>query len=479
VPVENASGVRITYSSLRQAQSLIDEIKKTGGRRYYSFAQRLDPCLGIFGKIMSFFLPPNPTRNVCVTVQTNVPGFDLGSEGSKEADDGEKPSKIKNVWLTTDTVTMQEVDPATLEPVGLAKQEKLHPLLKGPGSCAHAQRDPVTGDMFNYNIEYGKCPTYRVFKVSAETGKTEILATIQDMSVRAAYMHSFFLTTNHVILCVPVSHYGLNGLKIVWEKNLLDAIEPFDQSKFCKWIIVDRKHGRGVVAVFESPASFFFHSVNSYEETIEGEDAINIFCEFIRYPNHDVMYTFLYDVVTDRDDGFSKFWREGERAQNFKAALVRYKFKIPTPTLPSEKLNYITDAPEEMVSIPAPHVGELPTINPEFNCRRHRYVYTILNRGLSTLVDGIGKTDTDTRSILIWNCPVGHTPGEAIFIPRPTVDGQINEEDDGVLLSVVLDGTNEKSYLVCLDAKTMKETGRAECDFAIGLGFHGLHTPLA
>ena len=49
------------------------------------------------------------------------------------------------------------------------------------------------------------------------------------------------------------------------------------------------------------------------------------------------------------------------------------------------------------------------------------------------------------------------------------------DEDDGVLLSVVLDGPAGKSYLLVLDAKTMTEMGRADVRGVIGLGFHGTH----
>lgn len=50
-----------------------------------------------------------------------------------------------------------------------------------------------------------------------------------------------------------------------------------------------------------------------------------------------------------------------------------------------------------------------------------------------------------------------------------------NAGDDGVLLSVVLDGFKGTNYLLCPDAKTTIELGRAECEGAIGLGFHGTH----
>jgi torulene dioxygenase len=56
-------------------------------------------------------------------------------------------------------------------------------------------------------------------------------------------------------------------------------------------------------------------------------------------------------------------------------------------------------------------------------------------------------------------------------VARP--DG--TEEDDGVLLVVVLDGHARNSYLLCLDARTLKEVGRADVPVAIGIGFHGAH----
>lgn len=65
------------------------------------------------------------------------------------------------------------------------------------------------------------------------------------------------------------------------------------------------------------------------------------------------------------------------------------------------------------------------------------------------------KYGTNTRRAIYWE-QHGHNPGEAIFIadPNRTV------EDDGVLLSVVLDGLEGKSDLLVLDAKTVKEVYR-------------------
>lgn len=72
---------------------------------------------------------------------------------------------------------------------------------------------------------------------------------------------------------------------------------------------------------------------------------------------------------------------------------------------------------------------------------------------------------------LVWR-EEGCVPGEPIFVPRPGG----TEEDDGVVLTVVLDSTLLRSKLMILDAKTMKEIGRADMKTVFPLGFHGVFT---
>ena len=91
---------------------------------------------------------------------------------------------------------------------------------------------------------------------------------------------------------------------------------------------------------------------------------------------------------------------------------------------------------------------------------------------MSTFVDGIGKIDCGSQSIQVWSVD-GHTPGEPVFIAEPEAE----DEDAGVLLSVVLNGHSGKSYLLVLDASSLSEVARAEVEMAIPLGFHGVHIP--
>ncbi|KAK3317133.1 carotenoid oxygenase [Cercophora scortea] len=505
VPSEDGL-VEVFYSSRRQADQMLDHIKKNGDRTYYSFGQRRDPCLGLFAKITSTWnaartrMEDRWIENISVAVLPDFPGLDVAAGNIAEriaastapkptarpagpTEGGHQTRLPKNVWLSTDNSMMKQIDPRTLEPIGFATQRVLHPDLKGPMSCAHAQRDPLTGDVYNFNLELGRETTYRIFHINAATGLTSIIATIRRPDVKPAYIHSFYLSPSFVILCVPSSHIAMMGLRIMWERNVHDSIEPFDASKKCKWLVVDRLHGKGVVAEFETPAGFFFHTINAFEERDDDDmkdGTISLFCDIIEYSNLEVMSSLYYDVLLMKDGAEKKFWGNKQRTRDAMTHMARHHFRVHAPNAYRDsnaqntpQLTSVLESasPVKLFDIPAPHSGELPTINPRFATKRHRYVYSLAYRGRSTVMDGIVKTDTLTREVLFWDNPHGHTPGEAIFVPRP----EGTREDDGVLLSVVLDGHRQTSYLLCLDAITMQEAGRAEVGFAVAFGFHGVH----
>ncbi|KAK3395122.1 carotenoid oxygenase [Podospora didyma] len=493
--VADAQGhVSMFYSSRRQSDQMLEYIKEHGDRKFYSFGQRRDPCLGLFAKFMSAWRSATAPQseksieNISVAVHPNFPGLEFASGNlltDKEASlppiaaSGHRGAFPKNIWITTDNALLKQVDPQTLEPIGFATQQTLHPDLKGPLSCAHAQRDPKTGDLYNWNQQFGRETTYRIFRVSAATGKTDIIASIKGPNVKPAYIHSFYLSPSFVILCIPSSHIGWMGIKIAWERNVLDAIEPFSSSKKCRWFVVDRHHGKGVVAEFETDAGFFFHTINAFEERDDkdlSDGTASLFCDVIEYTNLDVMSSLYYDVLMHKNDAEKKFWGNQQRARDAMTHMARYRFRVPfgenaTGDVFTGKGSDSVPSVTKLFRIPGPHSGELPTINPNYATKRHRYVYSLPYWGRNTAMDGIVKTDTLTREATFWDIPDGHTPGEAIFVPRPGG----TEEDDGVLLSVVLDGHNRTSYLLCLDARTMIETGRAEVGFAVAHGFHGTH----
>lgn len=365
----------------------------------------------------------------------------------------------------TDGPDVQRLNPKTLEPIANEAQKDLHSALKGQMSCAHPQHDPETGDWFNYNLDVVGRPTYRVFKFDGKTGKAEILATIAQAEVAAAYIHSFFLTQSFIVLCVPTSHLSMGGARILWERNLVDSIKEFDPDAPCRWIVIDRKNGRGVVDRFTTPASFFFHSVNSFEEATD-DGRIKLVLECVTFRNLDVIKLFYYDNLLNRDGAADALVNNTQTYQNSLPTLTRFSH-VMEPKARSWKA---APGAETVFTIKAPHAGDLPTINEAYATKKHRYVYSISLRGHSLFFDCIIKTDTETGEAKIWSGGKGHSPSEAIFVARPDA----KDEDDGVLLSVVLDSVCKVSYLLVLDAKTLEEVARAEADFAIAFGLHGV-----
>jgi torulene dioxygenase len=490
--------VQVFYSSRFQSQHIVDKIRRDGTRYGYTFGQKADPCLGLYSKFMAAWsaMSDRPStrgqENISVAVLVDPPlkadikvsGQSPGESAPATNAGGHRSGIPKDIWLTTDTAGMKQIDPTTLEPIGYVKQDSLHPDLKGQMSCAHPHRDPVNGDLYNYNLEMAKKSTYRIFRVSAATGETEILATIQRPGVKPAYIHSFFLSQNFVILSIPSSHLGWNGLGVAWNRNVMEGLEKFDESKKMQWFVVDRRHGKGVVAEFQTDAGFFFHTVNAFEECSEADAAdgtVTLHLDVLQYPTTDILHGLYLDVILDRSGGNAKYWDGPEKVLASNSHLMRYRVPgVPDPSRDDTlQANPATNKASRIpvvhavrdVSIPGPHCGELPTINPAYATKRTRYVYGLPARGYSPIQDSLVKTDIDTGDVVFWNGPHGHTPGEAIFVARP--DG--TEEDDGVLLVVVLDGHARNSYLLCLDAHTMKEMGRADVPVAVGIGFHGAH----
>ncbi|RMZ92058.1 hypothetical protein DV736_g718, partial [Chaetothyriales sp. CBS 134916] len=449
--VQTDNGAKVIYNSRLVSDGLIQRISQRGSLDGFTFARKYDPCKSFFAKLQAFFsptpsTPPRPNEvNVSVTMSKNFPG--LARDGNPIKTSYES-AKLETLVLKTDASLFQSIDPKTLEPVGVANQKTLHRDLNGLLSASHAEVDPLTGDVFNYNLEFGRTSIYRVFRVSAATGQTSILAKF---SHSPAYLHSFFLTENYVVLCVWNSFFRAGGIPILWNRNLLDAMS-YDPSRPATWFVIDKNDGgRGIVATYESDAFFCFHSVNAYEEP-SADGTVSIIADLAAYSSMQVLDKFYYDNLISDSPNAAK-WSSDD---SFRPMYRQYK-------LPSRRA-------ELLFSSPTAHCPELPVINPALSTRKHRFIYGINDSGKSTLADSLIKYDTQTHQAIRWS-KHGHTASEPIFIPNPNA----TDEDDGVLLSVVLDGIQGHSYLAVLDAKTLQQVATATVNGVVGLGFHGLY----
>ncbi|KAL4890054.1 putative dioxygenase [Aspergillus ambiguus] len=457
VSEDAGSGVRVFYNSRIATDRLVEEVRKTGTLGHFSFGQKRDPCKTMFHKVQSSYEPSQEASisNVGVTLSINMPGLERNcpnKQGGRRWDD------ITTLYAKTDSSRFKKIHPETLEPIGLAEQKDLHPDLDGPLSASHAKSDPKTGDVYNYNIGFVPQPTYRVFCVSATTGETTILASF---TAAPAYLHSLFLTEDYVIISVWNAHLSPKELA---KGSLIEALEPFDASQPAKWYVIDRKYGKGLVATYKSRAFFCFHSTNAWQEPSSTDPSkFDIVAECVMFETSDVLHRLYYDMLVSSSPEAQKSFK-----RHFSDSKIT-RFRLPL--IPSTPIAVLQTASVDWTTSEVTSL-ELPTLNPAYITRPHRYTYAVVGRGKSTFFDGIVKFDSETREVKFWH-EQAQSPGEPIFVPDP----KGRAEDAGVLLSVVLDGMTGRSYLLCLDARSITELGRAQVDGPIGFGFHGQHIP--
>merc|ERR1711970_525205 len=98
---------------------------------------------------------------------------------------------------------------------------------------------------------------------------------------------------------------------------------------------------------------------------------------------------------------------------------------------------------------------EFPTIRyDDLNGKRYTYFYATGTTGpTAAYYDSLIKVNVDTGAYVSWGVSEpGQYPGEPIFVADPEGDS----EDAGVVMTNVLDTLRNQTYLVVLDAKTMK-----------------------
>jgi carotenoid cleavage dioxygenase-like enzyme len=316
-----------------------------------------------------------------------------------------------------------QFDPDTLEAAGVA--------YKPPGqlTTAHPHMDRATKGMLNYAAKLGPRSSYRFFLLAPGGSAPDVIAS---MPVREpAYMHSFGLTPRWLVLAefplvVNPLRLALGGRPYIenyrWKPELGTRFHLFDRGT------------GGIVGPFEADARFAFHHVNAYED---GDEVVVDICTF---PDAGVV-----------EDLYLERLRAGKPVAP--AHLERFRLSPDTLTVTSERL---LDQPIEL-----PRINYL-----RCNERPYRYVWGV---GFgSGWIDRIVKGDVVGRQATVWS-EAGCFPGEPVFVAAP--DGE--EEDHGVLLSVVFDGRNRRSFLLVLDARSLQELARAEVPHHIPFGFHG------
>jgi len=405
----------VTYSNrFLQSQSFC-EAMKSGYIVRGEFMT--DPCRTLFGRVMSFF-NPQPTDNGCVNVSV----------------------------LAGQMVALPELplpvrfDPRTLETLGILHYDNP---VRGQVSTAHPHHDGRRG--YSYDVHMGRKSSYRIF--TDDAGAQRVLCELP--VDRPAYMHSFGMSERFLVLTeFPLR---VNPLRLAFTAF---SGEPFIRNY--RWapeagtvITVISKADGSVVARAKAAPCFAFHHVNAFES-----DAV-LHVDLLTYPDAGIIEQFRLARL-----------RSAEPV-NATGRLTRIRIPIGGRT------GAVVKATQETLS---EHQIELPRIS-YARCAGRPYQF-VWGAGLTipdNFMDNITKIElgpegrTQTK---VWH-QNGCYPGEPVFAARPGASA----EDDGVLLSVVLDTASRRSFLLVLDAARLEEHARATVPHHIPLGFHGNHFP--
>lgn len=333
---------------------------------------------------------------------------------------------------TSETPLPIVFDPDTLETL---RHFKFEDDLTGQIDIAHPHYEQ-DGTTYSYLLKYSLQSTYQVYRRRPGRNEREVIAEIK--SISPSYMHSFGMTENYLILAA-IPKRIVPPEVLFTNISLIDAYHWHPEEKTCFYVIHKET---GEVLEREGPPFFFFHFVNSFEQ----EDG-TLAADIVMYPDDAVM---------------SHLYLENLRA-NKPTEATGYLHRFHIPLQEGEvRMERMLD---ELIELPRIHYEK-------YNARPYRYAYGTGTSRPGNFLDNITKADLEEHRASIWREEHCY-PGEPVFVPRP--GGK--EEDDGLLLSVVLDAEAGRSFLLLLDARDLREVGRAWAPHIIPFDFHGLFTP--
>ncbi len=342
-------------------------------------------------------------------------------------------------WLAlTETPHVQEFNLANLNTVGpviFDDNVQFHV------TTAHPQWDFDEAAIYNVTVTFGRTCSYQLVKQLAGEKRRRVVSRID--SPAPAYLHSFGMTKKYAIICEHPLRLSFPEL-IFSGKPYIECYHWRDQVP-TNFIVVSKESGE-VVRRFEGEPGFSFHKINAFDR--EGE----IVLDLISYPDSKMIEVlYLRNMREDKPELVGQ--------------ARRFCFNLNSGKMTSEPL--------------AESGLEFPQINYRARSgKQYDYCYgsgttSMMSDNITSadFLNALRKIDINTGATKLWT-EAGCYPGEPVFVPRP--DAAAWREDDGVLLSIVLDVPNERSFLLVLDAATMQEMARLVLPQPVPFTFHGL-----
>lgn len=334
----------------------------------------------------------------------------------------------------TETTNLLQIDPNTLKTTGpFIFQDEI----SGQITTAHPHFDFKRQAAYNLVINLSRVSTYQIYQLPTGTRARTLVAALP--ANEPAYFHSFALTENYIIL--TEAPFVVNPLRLKFGGQPYIENYRWKPEKGTRFVVISKLDGT-IKDPYYTPAFFTFHHINAFEQ---GQDII---IDIAAYEDASIIEELRLDRLTS----------SGDRVLPF-CEVRRYRITGSEPQVDYEPLSE--------------YALDLPRLNYRaFNSQDYNYIYGVSSgkRGENRFWDQLIKLDISQRTNKTWSEPACF-PGEPVFVAAPEAVG----EDDGVLLSVVLDSRKGASFLLILDAKSFSELGRAEIPHHVPFGFHGYY----
>lgn len=376
---------------------------------YEGFA--VDPCRALFKRFFTWLAPK--TNYLLPNANVNV-------------------AQIAQEYVALTEVPLPvRFDPVTLDTLGVLDYHDHLPKEKCWES-AHPHRDKDR--TINYLIQYGRTSYYTLYAIPDTSHERQIITQLP--VEEPSYMHSFAMTENYIVF--TEFPFVMQPLDLLTKGKAFIYNFAWKPERGTRFIVVN-KHLGTVENIFHSKPFFAFHHANAYEKES------SLYLDIICYDNP--------SVISNVADYFKKSSREHEAVD---VRLERFTLSLQTGLLSS---NVLLEAPIEF-----------PRINSFFDGKPYRYLYLTDTRDRVSTTDlrPLYKFDIETQKVRTWSQKSCY-PGEPVFVATPSA----TQEDEGVILSLILEPDRNSSFLLILDAQTLQEIGRAVIPHFIPPGLHG------
>lgn len=334
-------------------------------------------------------------------------------------------------WMAlTETPGITVVDRHSLKTKG---KQTFNDSLSPHVSCAYPYIDPKTGQLINIMTTYARSKSqYTIYTVDPKKNERKPLTTLT--TSYPSYMHNFSVTPHYIILAefpLVVNPYDLAMSGKPYIENF--QWKPKQGTKFT---ILNRFDGT-IADTFTTDAFFSLNHINAFEQ----DNSI------------------IIDLVAHKDASIVKSYYLEDIFKNknhpvFHGTLKRISINLKNNTIQTTQLN--------------PIPLEMPRINNDYKTKPYTYIYALSSATGSSAYDRLIKINLQNNSVIEWHEDYCY-PSEPTFVARP----DSTAEDDGVILSVVLDTATKHSFLLILDAHTMEEVARVELSHHIPFSVHG------